>query len=74
MDKDENLSDNEEPKTKKSKVEEDVVQIKPIESKEERWKRLFTKRTVNKQFDLELMDFYNRKNNTLTMKLYVERE
>ena len=54
-------------------IEEKPI-VKKIETKEEKWKRLFTKRTIGKIFDCELGDYYRRKNDLLSMKLYIERE
>ncbi len=84
---DDSDQENKEPKNKKSKVEETVdvkiseeivevekLVVKKIETKEERWKRLFTKRTVGKILDSELGDYFRRRNDMLSMKLYIERE
>jgi hypothetical protein len=65
-----------EPEFKKPKL--DIGEVKEttrkIETKQDRWKRLFTKRTVDKKFDDELRDYFTRKNANLALKLYVERE
>ena len=87
---DEVVKEIEEPVAKKQKTEDEekemdkvvpsehVVEEKPepkkIETKAERWARLFDKRTVGKVLDNEIADYYHRKNNILSLKLYVERE
>ena len=54
-------------------VEEKPI-IKKLETKEEKWKRLFTKRTIGQVFDNELSEYYKRKSDLMSMKFYIERE
>jgi hypothetical protein len=59
--------------TKVEQIEEKLVVVK-IETKEEKWKRLFTKRTVGKVFDNEVKEYFKRKTDVLSFKFYIERE
>ena len=56
------------------KVEEEKPIVVKKETKEEKWKRLFTKRTVGKVFDNEVKEYFKRKNDILSLKFYIERE
>ncbi len=66
----------EEPDFKKPRLDlvEPKKEMKIVETKADRWKRLFTKRTVKNKLDEELREYFIRKNNSLALKLYVERE
>lgn len=79
-----------EPETKKAKIEEpkkEEIKEKPkeekkveqeppkiIETKAERWARLFNKRCVGKLYDQEVADYFRRKNEILIHKMHIERD
>ena len=75
----------EEPQSKKTKleVEEAVIKVEPVDevevkapklTMEEKRELLFKKRTVGSKFDDELRDYFIRKSTILALKSYIERE
>lgn len=57
--------------------ESSTIPVKKLTKEEERQLRrekLFTKRTVGEQFDIELSEYFSRKSQILSLKSYIERE